>query len=148
MKIICDGLTGKLKYCKTHEELLRIALKKVESRTYLKWPSIFMKESEELLTFQSKVANISTFSKKTSNQSSSDSSYQRDRGRQRSIHIVQTVNAETSMVGATIVLFVTKRIIHLIRRSVVAKIQVRQEIKTRDRSNKMLLWLRHGKPQF
>ena len=38
--------------------------------------------------------------------------------------IVQTVNTETTVVGKTIVLFVTKITIHLIRRSVVAKIHL------------------------
>ena len=57
-KIICDGLTDKLRYCKAHEDLLCIALKKEKPRMYPKWLSIFRKEAEELLTFQSKVANI------------------------------------------------------------------------------------------
>ena len=39
-KIICDGLTDKLRYCKTHEELLHIALKKEKPRVYLKWLAI------------------------------------------------------------------------------------------------------------
>ena len=105
MEDILPKLLDKLKYCKNLGEL----------------------------TFQSKVTNTSTSSNQTSNQSSSNSSYQRDHGRTRSIyenevvtiavvatltkkrncthpiaHIVQTVNAETSVVETTIVLIVTK----------------------------------------
>ena len=83
-KVICDGLTDKLKFCKTHEEFLRIALKKEKPRKYTSWLAIFRREAEELLTFQSKVASTSTSSKKNPYQPSSHSSNQRDRGRARS----------------------------------------------------------------
>ena len=50
------------------------------------------------------------------------------------VRIVQSVNAETSVVGKMIVLIVTKTTIHLISRSVVAKIHLVTQTRSQDTS--------------